>query len=136
MSRHLGHLEQSILAALKLRSGLSPILSTSEIARHIFGAGASRSQIISLRRALSSLVRKKLIEPKPSGPRGENTWQRRAIHQRKVHYENRPDLTRLAKLLGMCGSQHQGERDAAALAIERERKRLGGNWLQILRVRT
>jgi hypothetical protein len=50
-----------------------------------------------------------------------------------MRYEDGPDLTRLFKLLGICGSEHQGERDAAALAIERERKRLGGgSWAQII----
>jgi hypothetical protein len=128
MSRRLGHLEQEILLVLTPRSGRSPILYTSEIARRIFGAGASNSQLTSLRRALGSLRCKKLIHegPRQRGPRWENTWQGEAGL----------DLKRLGKLLNMLRGELQGERDAAVLAIERERKRLGGDWLQILRVRT
>jgi hypothetical protein len=40
----------------------------------------------------------------------------------------RTDRERLAKLLGMLGSQHAGERDNAALAIERLRRELGLSW--------
>jgi len=42
------------------------------------------------------------------------------------------DRERLAKLLGMLGSEHQGERDAAARQIEMMRQKLGGNWQDVL----
>jgi hypothetical protein len=40
--------------------------------------------------------------------------------------------TKLAKLLGMLGSDHAGERDAAALAVRRLIKQSGVTWSQIL----
>ena len=44
----------------------------------------------------------------------------------------RPDAVRLAKLLGMFGSDHQGERDAAALAAHRFIRSLNVQWIDIL----
>jgi hypothetical protein len=46
---------------------------------------------------------------------------------------SRTDRKRLAKLLGMLGSDHAGERDNAALAIERMRRELGLSWAELLR---
>jgi len=40
--------------------------------------------------------------------------------------------SKLAKLLGMLGSDHGGERDAAALAVARLVKAAGLTWAQIL----
>jgi hypothetical protein len=45
-----------------------------------------------------------------------------------------PDRIRLVKLLGMLGSDHTGERDAAALAIERLRRERGMSWAEIFGV--
>jgi hypothetical protein len=45
---------------------------------------------------------------------------------------NADDLDLLTKLLGMLGSEHAGERDAAALAIERLRQRTGKTWAELL----
>jgi hypothetical protein len=42
---------------------------------------------------------------------------------------------RLAKILGMLGSQHEGERLAAAAAAEALRKELGANWADLLKSR-
>ncbi len=39
----------------------------------------------------------------------------------------------LIKLLGMLGPDHAGERDAAALAIVRLRRRTGVTWAELLR---
>jgi hypothetical protein len=44
------------------------------------------------------------------------------------------DLLRLVKLMGLLGSDHQGERDAAALAIERSRCKRGLSWAAIFGV--
>jgi hypothetical protein len=46
---------------------------------------------------------------------------------------SRADRERLAKLLAMLGSDHAGERDNAALAIERMRRELGLSWDDLLR---
>jgi hypothetical protein len=43
------------------------------------------------------------------------------------------DIDRLTKLLGVLGSEHAGERDAAALAIERLRRSTGLTWADLLR---
>ena len=45
-----------------------------------------------------------------------------------------PDRIRLVKLLGMLGSDHTGERDAAAFAIERLRRERGMSWAEIFGV--
>jgi putative DNA-invertase from lambdoid prophage Rac len=44
----------------------------------------------------------------------------------------RADRARLVELLGMCGSQHDGESAAAATAIERLRRERGPSWAAIL----
>lgn len=46
---------------------------------------------------------------------------------------SKADRDRLVKLLGMLGSDHAGERDNAALAIERLRRELGLSSEDILR---
>jgi hypothetical protein len=43
-----------------------------------------------------------------------------------------PDRERLAKLLGMLGSEHQGERDAAGLAAHRLVTASGLTWSSIV----
>ena len=43
-----------------------------------------------------------------------------------------PDRERLAKLLGMLGSDHQGERDAAGLAAHRLVKASGMVWADVV----
>lgn len=42
------------------------------------------------------------------------------------------DRTKLAKLLGLLGSAHAGERDAAGLAAERLVRGAGLTWRQVL----
>lgn len=42
------------------------------------------------------------------------------------------ELTRLAHILGLLGSDHQGERDAAALAADRLVRGRGLEWSQLL----
>ena len=42
------------------------------------------------------------------------------------------DAARLTRVLGMLGSEHAGERAAAALAADRLIKRLGLSWQEIL----
>jgi hypothetical protein len=44
-----------------------------------------------------------------------------------------PDRTKLGKLLGMLGSDHAGERDAAALAAHRMVVRAGLTWPQVIK---
>lgn len=42
------------------------------------------------------------------------------------------DRVRLAKVLGMLGSPHPGERDAAALAADRLVRQAGASWSDVL----
>ena len=42
------------------------------------------------------------------------------------------NTTRLERLLGMLGSAHEGERSNAARLVEKERRRLGKTWKEIL----
>ncbi|MGF6229785.1 hypothetical protein QFZ27_003740 [Inquilinus ginsengisoli] len=44
----------------------------------------------------------------------------------------RGDLTRLIRILGMLGSDHDGERAAAALAADRLVRGSGWNWSDLL----
>jgi hypothetical protein len=50
-------------------------------------------------------------------------------HQRKLNREQRETLV---KSLGMLGSNHPGERDAAALAVEKQRTKLDMSWDQLI----
>jgi len=45
---------------------------------------------------------------------------------------NRADLVKLARILGMLGSDHAGERAAAALAAHRLVKRANASWWSLL----
>ena len=42
------------------------------------------------------------------------------------------DLVRMARILGMLGSDHEGERASAALAAHRLLKASGGSWADLL----
>lgn len=42
------------------------------------------------------------------------------------------DVERLGKLLGMLGSEHEGERSAAAAAADRKLRELGLTWEQLV----
>lgn len=48
--------------------------------------------------------------------------------------EPRPRLDKLARLCGMLGSEHPGERAAAALKASAELRRLGLTWREALGV--
>ena len=58
----------------------------------------------------------------------------RAEFERRAKEEEMPKVpvTRIAKLLGMLGSAHDGEVVAAARAPEAELKRLGLTWAEVL----
>jgi hypothetical protein len=56
----------------------------------------------------------------------------RSLENVQVNALETTDLTRLAKLLGMLGSIHPGERDAAGLAAHRFVHERGLTWPEIL----
>jgi hypothetical protein len=53
---------------------------------------------------------------------------------RKVAAERERPLSKLIGVLGMLGSEHAGERAAAALLVERLRVKLGKQWQDLIRV--
>jgi hypothetical protein len=119
------------------------------------------TRVVSIRRALRSLEDKGIARRVPWG--GKSCWcltatlARRAKRARERYRQEesqraneeaarrlkdwlnsqpvqKTKYDRLAKLLGMLGSAHAGERDNAAQQIEAERKRLGLSWTEILRL--
>jgi len=157
VSRGLGIVERAVLAELVADfdchgdHGLSP----SEITWRVAALAAtipSAALGASVRRAIGSLARKGLIE------RGCEHWQQ-GWHAVGIEHEAGDDpwtdmfreitadlankglaaiernenRERLAKLLGMLGSNHEGERANAAAQIERLRKHLGVSWEDLLR---
>jgi hypothetical protein len=61
----------------------------------------------------------------------------RAAHQRraakKAAAEHEREHSKLIGALGMLGSEHAGERAAAALVVERLRVKLGKQWRDLIR---
>jgi hypothetical protein len=52
---------------------------------------------------------------------------------KKAAAERERELSRLIGALGMLGSEHAGERAAAALLVERLRVKLGKQWRDLIR---
>jgi hypothetical protein len=63
--------------------------------------------------------------------RNEEARERRA--RLKANKERARELSKLIGALGMLGSEHAGERAAAALHVERLRARLGKQWSELIR---
>jgi len=121
----------------------------------------SAAQAVAVRRALRSLVAKGLAKQTyrgakkhsaewiPAGPptkkeRREAGRQKREERKRSQERLNEifdqmfqrkgndAERATLAKILGMLGSDHQGEREQAAVQAERLRKKLGITWQELL----
>ena len=159
MSRGLGYRERLILDSLApdYRHGVAPNYSASQLASIIADSRGrpNVSDLVSVRRALYSLERKGLVIRREAPP-GRSKWlwtlasaakrearrQRRArektegARRRKKFLERADAATatnaRLAKLLGMLGSDHDGEVLSAARQVEAERRKLGKVWTEIL----
>lgn len=138
------------------------LLDAGELARHIFGVSVpSKAQLVSVRRALRSLQRKGIVDrgTEPSGRRSamwmlredktqfaRNARRRNRYHQRRQGqreeaervfremFERKPapDLAKMAKILAMLGSSHEGEVLNAARKAEDLRRRLGVTWDALL----
>jgi hypothetical protein len=63
--------------------------------------------------------------------RNEEARERRA--RLKVVKARERELSKLIGALGMLGSEHAGERAAAALHVERLRIKLGKQWSELIR---
>ena len=62
--------------------------------------------------------------------RNEAARERRAALKARAARER--ELSKLIGALGMLGSDHAGERAAAALQVERLRRRLGKQWKDLI----
>jgi hypothetical protein len=62
--------------------------------------------------------------------RNDAARERRAVLKEKAARER--ELSKLIGALGMLGSEHAGERAAAALLVERLRTRLGKQWKELI----
>lgn len=62
--------------------------------------------------------------------RNARARERRALLKRRAARER--ELSKLIGVLGMLGSDHAGERAAAALQAERIRARLGKQWKDLI----
>ncbi len=68
--------------------------------------------------------------------RSEQQERLKLAKERAEQDQIRQKWERMAKILGMLGSSYPGEREAAALAVEAERRRWGLSWGQILGIET
>ena len=153
MSRGLGKIEREILKELK-RPQLQRPLTANEV-RAFLLLPKKPSKAVAVRRALGSLERKGLVvRVKPDWPTASRAaWKLSYAESRKTHKRRRAqhrnhesealryahehlkaqgaEKERLAKLLGMLSSNHDGEILNAAKMIEAERKRLDQTWAEI-----
>jgi DNA-binding PadR family transcriptional regulator len=152
MSKGLGRVERYVLEELAARHGRGATV------RAMLGCDDEVREP-ALRRAIASLERKGLIARHPQDgkrPRARwlvtaeaERWVREIARQQQGMEEARERLRRaqeeanrrrmaapqtLARVLGMLGSEHAGERAAAALKAEELRRAMGKTWHQLLQV--
>ncbi|HUI18096.1 MAG TPA: hypothetical protein VL244_10550 [Alphaproteobacteria bacterium] len=113
--------EYAIIAILTRTGHLSTQLLALEVAAPF--AQLSPTIYANVRKAADRLQREGVLRRTRYGE-----WM---LADGAVHAEPKE---RLASILGMLGSAHDGEILAAARAAEAERKRLGATWRQLLSV--
>jgi hypothetical protein len=140
MSRGHGRVQQTILRMLKRHeTGIGVgVLAMGVVGKNRKLTASDRS---SINRALRGLQREGLIhEVERRGSRKIWALSKRTRQQKEQFRQDlRPAQTKeqskrakLARILGMLGSTHSGERAAAAQKAEEERKRLGLTWEEII----
>ncbi len=117
----LDRVECAIIAILTRTRHLSTQLLAWEVAAPF--AQPSPAIYASVRKAADHLQREGVLRRTRYGE-----WM---LSDPAAHSETKE---RLAAILGMLGSAHDGEILAAAKAAEAERKRLGATWRQLLSV--
>lgn len=148
MSRGPGHVERKLMAALSPGGFLwSSYATVSRIAARIYEvseADPTPSQRVSVNRALRSLARKGApIEWCHFPDTGVIVWFHKEAVQnadedrssqtgRKQSGRRSTEKRRLAKILGMLGSEHDGEVLAAARQLEALRRKRGMTWGQMI----
>ena len=149
----VGVVEQAILSALsRLRPDV--VLTGAELAKWIYGNVPTDAQKASIRRAVLRLRDKGMVVKAGIGwsltqshRRYQGKERSRQRERQKAEeaarelafgdddFETKPRTqavkTRLAHLLGMLGSDHDGEVISAARQIEKERRRLGKTWHEL-----
>lgn len=160
MSRGLGYVQRTILEYLSMQG----CVSTDAIVRHVYrkelgkNDAPSPAMSISVRRALAGLVKNKMagrvfdyrlrvwnwlsIESYRDFRKREGSGERaRARKEAKKKEASRlsrirenGDLSVLAKILGMLGSEHDGEALTAARRAEDQRRKLGMTWAELLAI--
>ena len=160
MSRGFGRIERAIIEALDLNSSVFGTTGL-DLAHWVAGATNSPSVRRALRRleakgVIEPLPKRygrsiiwALTKKTKDEARRERRRKRDRARQQKRKYEARQeyeesqmarqrlqdrarDTARLERLLGMLGSAHEGELLNAARLVERERRRLGKTWKEIL----
>lgn len=161
MSRGFGQIERAIIRLVD--HNLSAIGATGpELAQWIAGTADSPSVRRALKRleakgviaplperygrSIIWILTKTAKDEAKQKRRREWAGARRAEEKRQARQESEDarmdsqrrrdrahDTARLENLLGMLGSAHAGERANAARAAEKERRRLGKTWGEILR---
>jgi hypothetical protein len=156
MSRGHGRVQQLILNALGYYypDSVPVVWVAGQVVGRRGALNLTAAERSSINRALRNLQREGLIYASPLGgskkkwalvkqPKG---WKRRARKGSWRRYwqdfqaaadsqgpgRKAPPRARLAKMLGMLGSAHAGERASAAQRAEEERKRLGLTWEDII----
>jgi hypothetical protein len=146
-----GRIEQAIVDCLRGYPGMA--WWPRWISAQVFKADTpTTAQIVSVRRALRSLQRKDLVE-RVSAARGrrDGSWKlkeaepRRRRRQHSEDFDERlsqivdippkaptEDKQKLVMILGMLGSEHDGEIVVAARQAEKLRRKLGMTWEQLL----
>jgi hypothetical protein len=148
MSRGLGAVERFVLKFLVIWSWMPTSAIVLDVARQR-GVQVSPSLEASVRRALAALVRKGLVRQGTNKAwrsiesekreeeymrewRRQNGRRRRRRERREEEAREQSPTRVLSKLLGMLGSDHDGEVLTAARKAEAERRRLGKTWGDLL----
>ena len=141
MSRGYGWVERRVLECLNLSCGPETVVSivnrVYDGRSHVRAANPGRSalaKIAAVKRALRSLERKgepiSCVVVSYLGTR-RTYWARNEVWDQPIA-EPPPVRAKLVKLLGMMGSQFDGERASAALMAEKLRQGIGLTWDQLI----
>lgn len=160
MSRGSGRIEECVIAVLSHKGAYGPGSAVIKAVAASLDRPVSRALDASVRRALAALKTKGIVIQDDARAwmlaenyRRENEAARRRQRRERAKAREKssqdyqagdggfdiadmftpsPEVQRLARLLGMLGSDHDGEVLSAARHAEALRKKIGKDWLTLL----
>jgi hypothetical protein len=130
MSRGLGRVERAIKTLFAERGAFLVQISTEEVCRVVFNTPeVTKAQRVAVLRAMKQMVQHGTIKRfMPPNTRIVRSFNRRFWFIQDNATKQKKPSTKLASVVRLLGSDKQGERDAAVLAMQRLMETSGMDW--------